>query len=98
MVWELFEALRRLCPRVIDVHNKNESAQRQDAAICVILSVQCVEVFFNIYFRVLISEATFAHAAEQISSDLEKTQFGLDRKIEEWPQFCSARATDGESS
>lgn len=87
MVWELFEALRRLCARASDVHNKNESAQRQDAAICVILSVQCVEVFFNIYFRVLISEAAFAHAAEQISSDLEKTQFGLDRKIKEWPHL-----------
>jgi len=86
MVWELFEALRRLCIRVTEAHAaQNQSALRQDAAICVILAVQCVEVFFNVYFRVLISEPAYAHAAKTISADLARKQFGLDRKIKEWP-------------
>lgn len=86
MVWELFQALRRLCVRVAESHAvQDESALRQDAALCVILAVQCVEVFFNVYFRVLISEPAYAHAAEKISADLASTQCGLDRKIKDWP-------------
>ena len=86
MVWELFQALRRLCVRVTESHpEQDESALRQDAALCVILAVQCVEVFFNVYFRVLISEPNYAHAAEKISADLASTQCGLDRKIKDWP-------------
>jgi len=92
MVWELFQALRRLCFRVTEVHaTQDAAALRQDAAICIILAVQCVEVFLNIYFRVLISEPTFAHAADRISSDLQKTQFGLNRKIKEWPKLVFGR-------
>jgi hypothetical protein len=88
MVCELFQALRRLCVRVTEAHAlKNESAIRQDAAICVILAVQCVEVFFNVYFRILISEPAYAHAAEKISEDLARTQCGLDTKIKYWPKL-----------
>lgn len=86
MVWQLFEALRRLCMRVMEYHaQQDESPLRQDSALCVILSVQCVEVFLNVYFRVFISEPNYVHAAEKISADLASTQFGLDRKIKEWP-------------
>lgn len=82
MVWELFQALRRLCTRVTEAHaSQDESALRQDAAICVILAVQCVEVFFNVYFQVLISEPTYAHAAKKISADLANRKFGLEGKI-----------------
>jgi hypothetical protein len=88
MVWELFQALRRLCASVAEAHAvKDESALRQEAAICVILAVQCVEVFFNVYFRVLISEPAYAHAAEKISEDLARTQCGLDTKIKDWPKL-----------
>lgn len=86
MVWELFQALRRLCVRVGESHAaQDDSALHQDAALCVILAVQCVEVFFNVYFRVLISEPAYAHAAEKISADLASTQCGLDKKIKDWP-------------
>jgi hypothetical protein len=86
MVWELFQALRRLCVRVTESHaEQDESALRQDAALCVILAVQCVEVFFNVYFQVIISESNYVHAAEKISGDLASTQCGLDSKIKDWP-------------
>jgi len=87
MVWELFEALRRLCVRVREAEaTQDTSALRQDAALCVILSVQCVEVFFNVYFRVLISEPAYEHAAPEISADMARTTCGLDRKIKNWPE------------
>jgi len=66
---------------------ESESEARQDAAIAVVLAVQCVEVFLNIYFRVLVSEREFSHAAERICRDLEDTRFGLDRKLKEWPKL-----------
>lgn len=87
MVWELFEALRRLCIRVREAESTQDtSALRQDAALCVILSVQCVEVFFNVYFRILISESAYAHAAPIILADMARTTCGLDRKIKTWPK------------
>lgn len=92
MVWELFEALRRLCSHATGAHaTQDVTVVRQDAALCIILAVQCVEVFFNVYFRVLISEPTFAHAADRISSDLQKSQFGLDQKIKQWPKLVFGR-------
>lgn len=88
MVWELFTALRRLCFRVMEAHSTQDvAALRQDAALCIILAVQCVEVFFNIYFRVLISDPAFVHAVDRISADLQKTQVGIDQKIKEWPEL-----------
>ena len=88
MVDELFTALRRLCIRTMESHeSQDHMAVRQDAALCVILAVQCVEVFFNVYFRVAVSEAPYSHVAERICGDLQKTQYGLDRKIKEWPEL-----------
>lgn len=93
MVWELFAALRRLCSRVQEAHSvQDTSALHQDAALCIILAVQCVEVFFNIYFRVLVSEPSYNHAADRIFIDLEKKQFGLDQKIKEWPKLVFGKS------
>lgn len=87
MVWELFQALRRLCARVAEAHQEYEmTVIRQDAALCVILAVQCVEVFFNVYFRVLASEIAYAHAAREILDDLDNRSVGLDQKIKKWPR------------
>jgi len=88
IVCELFQALRRLCMRVAESHaEQDESTLRQDTALCVILAVQCVEVFFNVYFRLLVSEPDYAHAAEKISAELASPRCGLDRKIRDWPFF-----------
>jgi|GEM_PF-1293054 len=95
MVWELFQALRRLCTRITKVHAiQDETALRQDTAICIILAVQCVEVFFNVYFRVLISEPAYTHAAKKISADLENRKFGLDGKIKKWPRYVFGKELD----
>jgi hypothetical protein len=85
MVWNNFQALRRICYRLSE-ENANDESVRQDAAICVLVAVQCVETFLNIYFRVLVSEDAYAHAKERVLADLQ-AQSGLDRKIKEWPEI-----------
>lgn len=86
MVWELFEALRRLCIRVSGYPEESDSEIRQDTVIAIILAVQCVEVFLNIYFRVVVSEADFSQHKKQITSDLDNPRIGLDHKIRNWPE------------
>jgi hypothetical protein len=84
MVWSYFEALRRLCYRVES--HENNSHKTQDAALCVILAVTGVEVFMNVYFRILITEEPYKHAKQRILNDLDK-QAPLDRKLKEWPKL-----------
>lgn len=84
MVCSYFEALRRLCYRVES--HANDSHKKQDAALCVILSVTGVEVFLNVYFRILISEEPYKHAKQRILKDLDN-QALLGRKLEDWPHI-----------
>lgn len=72
MVQELFEALRRMCNRLSV--EQDASITRQDSALCIILSVQCVEVFFNMYFRTIASESEFEHISERLLVDLKNTK------------------------
>lgn len=82
MVWSYFEALRRLCYRTENCTYDNH--KKQDAALCVILAVTGVEVFFNVYFRVLVSEQSYKHAKQRLLDDL-KRHCSLDRKLRSWP-------------
>ena len=66
------------------------SQRRQDAAVCVALAVQCIEVFLNVYFRRLIESERFNDARARILADLEK-QIGLEQKIEQWPNLVFNR-------
>jgi len=82
MVWQYFNALRRLCYRVVT--NENKAEIPQDATLCVILAVTGVEIFLNTYFRIMINEEPYEHAKEHILNDLAR-QASLDKKIKEWP-------------
>lgn len=84
MVWRLFEALRRHCDRL--TQNPNQDEVRQDAAMAIVLAVQCVEVFLNIFFRVVVSEPDFSKSADRICADLKDPRVGIDRKLKDWPK------------
>lgn len=84
MVWSYFEALRRLCYRVKS--HENDNHKTQDAALCIILAVTGVEVFMNVYFRILITEEPYKHAKQRIFSDLDKPT-PLERKLKDWPNL-----------
>ena len=83
MVWTYFSALRRMCFRVEE--HDFDSYKKENSALCVITAVTGVEVFINVYFRLLITEEPYKHANSKIMNDLKK-QISFDRKLKEWPQ------------
>lgn len=91
MVWSYFSALRRMCYQV-ELHS-SDGHEKEDAALCVIIAVTVVEVFLNVYFRILISENPYKHAEEKIKHDLER-QITFDRKLKEWPKEVFGKKID----
>ncbi len=91
MVWSYFSALRRMCHQV-EKHSI-EAYKKEDAALCVITAVTVVEVFLNVYFRILISESPYKHAEKKIQNDLQK-QVSLDKKLKEWPKEVFGKKID----
>ena len=84
IVWEYFQALRRLVLESRD--SESESARRQTAALAVIMSVTVVEVFFNLWFRVRAEERHSAAYVDQLVSELGHPRpWSLDQKLMHWP-------------
>jgi hypothetical protein len=71
----------------------SDGYKKEDAAICVITAVTVVEVFLNVYFRILVSESPFKHAEKKIKNDL-KCKISLDRKLKEWPSEVFGKKID----
>ena len=63
MVWQYFQALRRLCYAIEQHQDHDKETIQQDVALGVILAITGVEIFMNVYFRVLVDEAPYRHAA-----------------------------------
>ena len=84
MVWQYFQALRRLCGAIEQNEGHDKATIQQDAALGVILAVTGVEIFMNVYFRVLVDEEPYKDAAPCILDDLEN-QAPLEKKIRKWP-------------
>lgn len=84
IVWQYFQALRRLCYAIEQHEDHDKEIIQQDAALGVILAITGVEIFLNVYFRVLVDEEPYKHAAAYILNDLEN-QVSLEKKIKKWP-------------
>jgi HEPN domain-containing protein len=82
MIWEYFDALRRLVLRVCELDN--DSCRKQDIALSVFVAVTVVESFLNVFFRVAVSEATHTHHEQRVLEDLAK-RCTLDHKVRTWP-------------
>jgi len=93
MVWQYFQALRRLCFTIEQYQDQEKERTQQDAALATILGVTGVEIFMNVYFRVLVDEEPYKHAAMYVLDDLEN-QISLDKKIKNWPQVVLGRKLD----
>ena len=93
MVWQYFQALRRLCYAIDQRESHDKETIQQDAALGVILAVTGVEIFLNVYFRVLIDEEPFKHAAACILDDLEN-QVSLEKKVKKWPSTVFGKKLD----
>jgi len=83
MVWQYFQALRRL---VVGLETtSNEVVMKQDAALSLMLAVTVVEAFLNIFFRVVVGEPEFTQHKQRVLDDLKKRK-SLDHKLKKWPR------------
>lgn len=93
IVWEYFEALRRLVAESRD--SQSESTRRQSAALAVVMSVTVVEVFFNLWFRVRAEERHTADEVAQLVLELSHPRpWSLDRKLKHWPKRYLGKELD----
>jgi hypothetical protein len=93
IVWEYFEALRRLVIESRDA--KSEATLRQSAALTVVMSVTVVEVFFNLWFRIRAEESHSKEAMAQLVSELGHPRpWSLDKKLKYWPNRYLGRELD----
>ncbi len=82
VVVEYFESLRWLAE---SARRATDLAQaRRIAAMATILAVTAVEVFLNLWFRVLVDDRNDAKLKARLVSDLDKPM-SLDQKLTEWP-------------
>jgi hypothetical protein len=94
MIWNYFDILRRLARELPKI--AEETQQKQQIALMTLIGVAVVEIFVNIYFRVLVSESGFEQHLNQISKDL-RARKSLDKKLKEWPTICFGKSIDWKS-
>jgi len=66
---------------------------KQDAALCIMLSVAVVETFVNVFFRVAVTEERFRAHEGPILHGLE-TRLPLAEKLRTWPELVFGQALD----
>jgi hypothetical protein len=91
MVWQYFEALRRLVHSVQE--SDDDSIRRQNIAICIFMGVTVVETFLNVFFRVAVCEEGRRHREKEFLDDLDHRR-SLDYKIKNWPSKILGQEID----
>jgi hypothetical protein len=91
MLWQFHSSLSRQVALATSATNADEC--RQNVAVCVLLSVSLVETFFNMFFRIVVSEVGFTQFSAQILQDF-KNQVSLEYKIKEWPKLIFGKNID----
>ena len=87
MVWIYFDSLRRVVNRAATVQDPTQ--QKDEIVLSLFLAVAAVEIFVNIYFRVLVSQDGFQKHEQMVFDDLNVNNpagpKGLDYKLRHWP-------------
>ena len=85
VVWEYFSTVRRLANDA--VHASSPELCREKTALTVIMAVTVTEVFFNLWFRVLVEGQSSVTKRKELIDDLSFPRPApLDRKIRQWPK------------
>lgn len=93
IIWEYFEALRRLVVQSRD--SEDESTRRQTAALSVVMSVTVVEVFLNLWFRVRAEERHSPEDVAKLVLELGHPRpWSLDKKLKHWPKRYLGKELD----
>ena len=83
IVWQFYEALRRSAVRA---RGADERHVQQEVAVSIFLAVTTVEVFLNVFFRLVVEEEGYREYKEQLLQDLLPPFLSLDKKIKQWPR------------
>tara|TARA_R110001583_G_C5523713_1_gene397835 strand:+ start:271 stop:852 length:582 start_codon:yes stop_codon:yes gene_type:complete len=66
---------------------------RQEAALAIVMAVNAVEVFLNLYFRVVVEEDGFEEHKSYLLGGINKRK-GLDFKVKNWPRKILGNSVD----
>jgi hypothetical protein len=94
MIWQYFEALRRLVGT--SAETTDDAHRKQQVAMAILMAVTVVEAFLNVFFRVLVSEPGYQQHLPRIEQDL-KSRKNLDGKIKEWSAKVLGKTIDWNS-
>lgn len=87
IVWTYFGFLRRLVQRIGNIGDTTQ--QKDEIVISLVIAVAAVEVFVNLFFRVLVTEPSFQQHKQLVLDDLDTSQpggpKGVDYKLRHWP-------------
>jgi hypothetical protein len=85
MVWTYFRSLRSTVARVPTLLDETE--QKDQVVLAILLSVTSVEAFVNLYFRTLVEDVKYAQHRLMVLDDLDGIRpKGLEYKLKHWPQ------------
>lgn len=82
MIWEYYASLRRQTARAAQTIERYEP---QETSLAVILAITVVEIFFNLYFRVIVSEPAFWEHENKLVKELNG-RIPLEQKLRKWPK------------
>jgi len=94
IIWSYFEGLRKASYRASLVSDDRDI--KQETAVAVFLSVNVIEAFVNIYFRVLVSQKEYHKYQDEIVSDLNK-HVALGKKLNKWPNLIFRKSISKET-
>ncbi|MFT6909440.1 MAG: hypothetical protein ACJAS1_006159 [Oleiphilaceae bacterium] len=71
----------------------DSNTARQEAALAIVMAVNAVEVFLNLYFRVVVEEDGFKKHKYYLLDSIDKRK-GLEFKIKNWPLKILGESVD----
>lgn len=93
MIWEYFYSLKCQAARAAKA---SEHMEAQETSLTVFLAVTVVEIFLNLYFRVVVSETAFKEHEEKLVTELNG-RISLERKLRKWPKRILGEDLDFDS-
>lgn len=71
----------------------DKSLERRESALAIVMAVNAVEVFLNLYFRVLVEEEDFKKHKNYLLKNFKERK-GLDFKVKNWPKVILKKPID----
>ena len=93
MIWEYFASLKRQAARAAQASERSEA---QETSLTVFLAVTVVEIFLNLYFRIIVSEPAFQEHEKKLVNE-QNGRISLEQKLRKWPRRVLGQDLDFDS-